>query len=283
MPIIDDWTLFYNPFVNEINSMKRDGLKPPEKVLELLKTDKLVSYINSTDGCGNDDIDKVRKLQSKVQKFMFKYGGSYKKAKAAVKKAKNKTQDQNKINALDNLDNSLNMLNVSITRVQNGVFRKAESIIDAAIQAEADAEIEKALKIKKALSVLRFKSDWDAGKDDFETVTGKKKPSKKTLEMFRKSAGLDNALGDLDKACKQADPIAYKDAWYTFYTAQASYLEVLKDAIDSADKPLDQNDLDDPKAIYIKKLEGLRDLLISIKSRVDEKIRRLDEIDQEYN
>ena len=47
---------------------------------------------------------------------------------------------------------------------------------------------------------MPFLTDWQQAKKTFETTTGKKKPSDKFLDIFRKATGIEDALKNLDKA-----------------------------------------------------------------------------------
>src|SRR5205823_3494103 len=125
--------------------------------------------------------------------FFMMYANQFKAAKTATKLDP----------AIDQaLGDTLNMFNVYMTRTQTGVARLADAMIQKAKAAATDDAKKQELSIKSALSPLKLQYDWKAGKKDFETETGKKKPSEKVLGAFRKSTGVDNALAALDKACE---------------------------------------------------------------------------------
>jgi hypothetical protein len=69
------------------------------------------------------------------------------------------------------------------------------------------------------------KEHWKKVKTEFETNTGKKKPSAKLSGFFRKSAGLEPALDRIDKAKTKED---LKAACNEFSKKKEQYVEVLK-------------------------------------------------------
>lgn len=66
---------------------------------------------------------------------------------------------------------------------------------------------------------------WKVAKQAFETTTGKKKPSAKTLGFFRKSTGIEDALKSLDTAKGKDD---YKKHLTKFTKAKDDYIKILK-------------------------------------------------------
>ena len=122
---------------------------------------------------------------------------------------------------------------------------------------------------KSALAPLKFKADWKAAKKDFETSTGKKKPSEKVLKGYRKSAGMEDSLSDMDKACEDADPAAYRKAFYKFQAAAADYASILEKAL-ASDKEADD--------IYHTKCGGLKEMLNSLENRANQKLKMLDDL-----
>src|SRR5262249_39454962 len=204
MPLLSDWNDYQQELADALKVLVHNQQTPPKDVLLLLKTQDLKDALKLADEAKQKgDIDGIRTAQAKTQKFFFKYANQFKAAKVA-------TQNDD---ALSDLNDCLNMFNVYMTRTQQAVALLATNMIkEAKESATTDAERLK-LNIKSALSPLKFKSDWKAGKQDFEKATGQKKPSAKILGAFRKTASLDTSLGALDQACEKADPKAYRKAF----------------------------------------------------------------------
>ena len=82
----------------------------------------------------------------------------------------------------------------------------------------------------------KWGDEWKKTKKKFEEITGKKKPSKKVLLIFR-SAGIDKSLKKLDKEYKKSprDVEAFKKALKNFIKKKDSYIKKLKKAIKKAD------------------------------------------------
>ena len=74
-------------------------------------------------------------------------------------------------------------------------------------------------------SMATAKEHWKKVKVEFETNTGKKKPSAKLSGFFRKSAGLEPALDKIEKAKSKEE---LKTACNAFTKLKDQYVEVLK-------------------------------------------------------
>lgn len=259
MTLVSDWNDYQSELEDAIRQVLAKQQKPPADVVLLLKTKDLKEALELADKAKkNDDVDLAREAQAASQKFFFKYANQFKAAKVAAKAAN-----------LDELSDALNMYLVYMTRTQVAVADNAKNLIQAAKDsATTDAE-KLELSIKSALSPLKFKADWKAAKKDFETATGKKKPSDKVLKGYRKSAGMEDSLSDMDKACEDADPAAYRKAFYKFQAAAADYASILEKAL-ASDK-----DADD---IYHTKCGGLKEMLNSLETRANEKMKMLDDL-----
>lgn len=265
MTFLADWVSYENELQDELKKILRNKKTPkdpapPKEVLALLKTSDLkVALQLADDSVAKNDIDGMRKAQGKTQKFFLMYANQFKLAKVA-------SQAQPELSELDNF---LLTFNVYMTRTQVGVAKKTDAMITDAKQIEQDLEKRKVLEIKSALSPLKFMYDWKASKRDFENETGVKKPSAKIMSEFRKSAGLDTTLDELDKACSKFDPAAYRKAYAKFDIAHSNYASVLEKALVS-DKAADEK--------YKRKVQGLKDVLKSIDTRAKEKLRLLDNL-----
>src|SRR5262249_39043378 len=204
MSLLSDWNSHEKELQDALTEMRRNKQEPPQDVVALLKTRDLKAALKLADEAERkDDSDGIRKAQSKSQKFFLMYANQYKAAKVATQADPD----------LSDLNDLLNMFNVYMTRTQVGVARLADAMIQEAKKTAATEEKRKQLEIKSALAPLRFQYDWKAAKKDFENETGVKKPSTKILGEYRKSTGVDSALGEMDKACKKADPDAYRKAY----------------------------------------------------------------------
>jgi hypothetical protein len=260
MALLSDWNGHQKELEDALKAVLQSGQAPPKDVLLLLKTEDLKAALKLADDAKQTgDIDGIRAAQAKTQKFFMKYANQFKAAKMT-------TQNDD---ALSDLNDCLNMFNVYMTRTQKAVALQATTMIKDAKAAATKPEEVLELDIKAALSPLKFKSDWKGGKTDFETSTGKKKPSEKVLVAFRKSSSLENSLGSLDKACEGADPKAYRKAFNDFVAASSGYASILEKAL-AGDKAADP--------IYKKKCEGLKELLTSIETRAKEKVKLLDDL-----
>lgn len=260
MPLLSDWNDHQGELEAALKDLLQKKVSPPKDVVALLKTKDLKEALALADGAKtNENIDDARSAQAKTQKFFLMYANQYKAAMDATKD----------VDDLADLRETLMMFNVYMTRTQVAVARLADALIQEAKKDAADDAKTRELEVKSALSPLKFKYDWKAAKQDFEKETGKKKPSETVLGVFRKSAGLDNALDDLDKACQDADPAAYRKAYPTFVKASADYAKSLNTAL-ASDKAADE--------VYKKKCGGLKDLLSSIGGRAKEKLTLLDKL-----
>lgn len=257
--LLEAWDSAQSDYKQSLLDLIQGGTQPPKAAAELLKTKALRENLALIDQAKTDgDVDAARKAASKVQKFFLQYAGKFKVA-----------MDETRTDELDSVHEALKMFNVFMTRTQVGAAQTAKAILTDAKANSTDDDEKRELDIKNALTPLRFKYDWKAAKEEFEKATGKKKPSEKILGSFRKTAGLDNALDELDKACKEAKPSAYRKAYKAFLKQSADYLKVLNAAL-ASDKAADE--------VYEKKTSGLKDMLSSLKTRAQEKIRLLDEL-----
>ena len=83
-------------------------------------------------------------------------------------------------------------------------------------------------------------NEWKASKAEFEAKTGKKKPAKKVLKVFRKSSGIEKSLKKLDKTFAAIDNrnITFKavskfeKALKSFDKTKNKYIKRLKGALD---------------------------------------------------
>jgi hypothetical protein len=79
-------------------------------------------------------------------------------------------------------------------------------------------------------NTMGMEADWAKAKKDFESATGKKKPSAKFLGVFRKPSGIEAVCKSFDKAIaakNKKDAVKAKDG---FDVALAKYLTPLYDA-----------------------------------------------------
>jgi hypothetical protein len=260
MSLLSDWNDYEGELEGAINAAEKKKLNPPKEVLVLLKTDDLKKALTLADQAEKKgNIDDARSAQGKSQKFFFKYANQFKAAKKAVKED----------DTLGDLDEFLMMFNVYMTRTQKAVAELAAQMIKEAKEATDDDKKRLELDIKSALSPLKFKADWKAGKEDFEAETGQKKPSETILGAFNKATSVEAALGHMDDACKKADPKAYRKAFAEYVAASSKYESLLWKALES-DKAAD--------AVYKRKCEGLKELLGSIESRGKEKLKLLEKL-----
>lgn len=282
MSLLKAWNEAEKEVEGEVRKLLAQKIKPPKEVLELLKTKTLKEHLAEADKAQADEnVEDARTAASKVQKHLTMYGTKFKAASLATKaKPKPRTDekakdefDPDEVKAMKPFeplhDTLIMVMNVAITRAQNGARKIHDDVMAKAQAAAKTDERKQQLDIKKALLSLRFKQDWLAAKADFEAATGKSKPSEKIMGVFRKSAGLDNALNDLDKACKKASPDDYRAAYKSFQTQSASYAKVLDSAI-AKDKSADPT--------YKKKADGLKEMLTSLDTRAYEKIRLLNDL-----
>lgn len=115
---------------------------------------------------------------------------------------------------------------------------------------------------------MGFYDDWQKAKKKFEADTGKKKPSKKFLGVFRLSAGLDNAAKSCDKAAvydrkvgvTKGNSAAMSKAAKDFKKHADNYLGVVDKAIGEEDKELQPH--------YHRSLKLLRTSLEAISAAV---------------
>ena len=69
--------------------------------------------------------------------------------------------------------------------------------------------------------------DADEAKKQFEALTGRKKPTSTFLAAFRKSAGLETACTNLDKASKADDVKAFANALFILEAKATEYVKAL--------------------------------------------------------
>lgn len=111
------------------------------------------------------------------------------------------------------------------------------------------------------------KDIWKQAKKDFETKTGKKKPSKKFLGAFRKSSGLESAIDDLDQISLEVwdakDQKQYDKAKKKFdaglkkvRSAVADYVKVLETAAEG-DYAEHKEDVMELKNKLIKQVDNM--------------------------
>ncbi|GAA0577229.1 hypothetical protein [Caenispirillum bisanense] len=82
---------------------------------------------------------------------------------------------------------------------------------------------------------MSYLKQWQAAKKQFETATGKKKPSESVLGVFRKSSGLESACKTLDAALAKPTLDSTEKAMVVFMKAREDYVKQLEKA-DKADK-----------------------------------------------
>lgn len=104
-------------------------------------------------------------------------------------------------------------------------------------QLQAQAEIDR-LKDRVLLPATTYSGDWQEAKKRFEALTGKKKPASSFLGAFRKSAGLDKACQELDKASKANHPPNFRKALVTFIAKSDAYM---KDVAKECKMAIDRN------------------------------------------
>lgn len=85
---------------------------------------------------------------------------------------------------------------------------------------------------------MGYLEDWTSAKKQFETATGKKKPSQGFLGAFKKSSGLETATKGLDKALANFDAKTAAKAEADYTKAWQGYLSILEKA-DKDDKDAD--------------------------------------------
>ena len=85
---------------------------------------------------------------------------------------------------------------------------------------------------------MGYLPDWQKAKKEFETATGKKKPSETFLGVFRKSSGLEKVTKDLDDTKKKGDLEAMQKAMNAFEKGRQDYIRLLEKA-DAAEKNAD--------------------------------------------
>jgi hypothetical protein len=83
---------------------------------------------------------------------------------------------------------------------------------------------------------MSYLADWQMAKKEFETATGKKKPSETFLGVFRKSSGLESVCTGLDSALPKPD--AHKKALTDFNKTFNAYLKTMTEA-DKKEKSAD--------------------------------------------
>lgn len=126
-------------------------------------------------------------------------------------------------------------------------------------------------------AVGEWKQQWDGTKKEYETLSGKKKPSDKFLGIFRTSAGIDKSLEAADttfaamsKNTTQKSYAAFEEKAEDFSKKKDVYIDKLEKAIDKAQGDVDKQTLtllkQDLKSIegsmraqlaaFTKKLEG---------------------------
>lgn len=79
--------------------------------------------------------------------------------------------------------------------------------------------------------MAKMLDDWKQAKKDFETLTGKKKPTEKVLGLFRKSTGLEDALKACDTALDKKDAPKLEKATAELKKVATTYGSQLADAI----------------------------------------------------
>ncbi|HEY1064651.1 MAG TPA: hypothetical protein VGE52_01015 [Pirellulales bacterium] len=162
------------------------------------------------------------------------------KIQAAAKKETNKKVQE----ALEDAGGSLGNL--------SGVAYTIEESAQDVVNKLGDATGEK-------IRATTYLADWKSAKKMFETLTGKKKPSASFLGAFRKSSGLEKAIGAMDAASKKNDVTAFAKAYYKFDTEADAYLALCKKSagVDVAkdDDKIDEEAMD--AADYNTALENL--------------------------
>lgn len=98
-------------------------------------------------------------------------------------------------------------------------------------------------------------SEWKVAKKNFETATGKKKPSAKFLGVFNKS-GVEDVLKALDSALDKGDPKAMEKALEAAAKSAGSYYQTLAKA-----------EKEDKDSNYITEVKKLSDELSDIVTR----------------
>lgn len=126
---------------------------------------------------------------------------------------------------------------------------------------------------KGKTQIGKWKAGWDEMKDEYEKLSGNKKPSEKVLLFFRKPAGIDKALETLDGAHKamaaaQNDDkkfgkaiTAYEKALNDFSSKKDDYMKLLLKEIGKA------TDADEQLLIELK--QELRVIEGSAKQQLD--------------
>ena len=104
--------------------------------------------------------------------------------------------------------------------------------------------------VAEDLPVTSFFGDWKAAKKMFESLSGRKKPSKKFVGAFRKSSGLEKAIKAMDTASKKNDLAGYKKAFTAYEKTARGYLKLVektaKVAVKETDTKIPENmDLSD--------------------------------------
>jgi hypothetical protein len=103
-----------------------------------------------------------------------------------------------------------------------------------------------------------FLDEWKQIKKEFETSTGKSKPSAKAEGFFRKKSGLEDALKNLEKAQAKAEKDTekrkeYKTAVNQFGKVKTTYIKRLKEVQVESDDQGYKHAID----VMIIKLEDL--------------------------
>src|SRR5262245_54201715 len=131
MTLLSDWNTHEKELQDALTEMVRNKQEPPKDVVALLKTKDLKDALKLAEQAERkNDIDGIRKAQSKSQKFFLMYANQFKAAKVA-------TQSDD---ALSDLNDLLNMFNVYMTRTQVGVAKLADTMIQEAKKAAATKE-----------------------------------------------------------------------------------------------------------------------------------------------
>ncbi|QGJ71156.1 Hypothetical protein PBC10988_28590 [Planctomycetales bacterium 10988] len=119
--------------------------------------------------------------------------------------------------------------------------------------------------------MLNCLSEWKKTKQDFEKITGKKKPAEKTLGVFRRSSGIESALKKCDKHTKVSP---HSDKTFKSYKSDFTKLEkTIKEYItllDSSIKKEKENQDDDVKTVLEKGLKMLKRKLEHCLSRYED-------------
>jgi hypothetical protein len=97
---------------------------------------------------------------------------------------------------------------------------------------------------------MSYEASWKQAKKDFETATGRKKPSETFLGVFRKGSGVESAAKELDKAIAKGNPDGIRKAVEALAKASKDYVALLRAAAkDSKNKDVER-DIDDLRQTF---------------------------------